>query len=69
MSLREEILSKMESDERWKELPYDYAYLSICAGLTFAQAWSGFINRQSPEKTMIREMGFSEDEIRFYNTL
>ena len=69
MSLEEEVSRKMNDDPRWGELPYEYAYLSICAGLTFAQAWSGFINRESPEKAMFRDLDFSEEQIRYYNTL
>lgn len=69
MNLEEEVSQKISDDPRWKDLPYEYAFLSICAGLTFAQAWSGFINRQSPEKVMFDDLEFSEEQIRYYNTL
>ena len=55
MNLEEEVAEKIANDERWKGLPYDYAYISIALGLSYAQAYGGFINRQSPEQVYFAE--------------
>ena len=55
MNLEEEVAMKIGNDERWKTLPYDYTYLSIALGLSYAQAYGGFINRQSPEQVYFSE--------------
>ena len=57
MDLNQEVSEKIKADERWKNLPYEYAYLSIAAGLTYPQAYAGFLNRLPPEETMFREEG------------
>lgn len=69
MSLEEEVSVKIANDPRWKELPYEYAYLCISLGLTFQQSWAGFLNRQSPEQIYFREMEFTEEKIRQWNTI
>ena len=69
MDLNQEVSEKIKADERWKNLPYDYAYLSIAAGLTYPQAYAGFLNRLTPEETMFREEGFTEEQIRQWQTI
>lgn len=57
MDLSQEVSEKIKADERWKNLPYEYAYLCIAACLTYPQAYAGFIDRLSPEEAMFREEG------------
>ena len=57
MDLSQEVSEKIKADERWKNLPYEYAYLCIAACLTYSQAYSGFLDRLSPEEAMFREEG------------
>ena len=55
MELAEEVRMKMNSDSHWKELPYEYAYISIALGLSYAQAYNGFTHRQTPEQVYFAE--------------
>ena len=41
MNLDEEVAYKFQQDKRWTDnsIPYDYAYISIALGLSYAQAY------------------------------
>lgn len=59
----------MAEDERWKLIPYDYAYNCIALLLTFDQAVDGLRNRLSPEQAMFKAEGWDDEKIRYWNDL
>ena len=69
MSLEEEVSSKIESDPRWKVIPYDYAYKCIALLLTFDDAIYGIRKRLSPEQIMFEREGYDQDKIRQWSEL
>lgn len=57
MNLDEEVAYKFQQDKRWTDnsIPYDYAYISIALGLSYAQALGGFHNRKTPYEVYFAE--------------
>ena len=68
-SLEEEVSSKIEADERWKLIPYDYAYKCIALLLTFDDAIYGIRKRLSPEQVMFERENFTPDKIKQWSEL
>ena len=57
MNLDEAVGYKFQQDKRWTDnsIPYDYAYISIALGLSYAQALGGFHSRKTPEEVYFAE--------------
>lgn len=59
----------MDLDPRWKEIPYDYAYICIALLMSFEDAIYGLRNRLSPERAMFERENWDDEKIRQWNDL
>jgi len=68
-NLEQEVSSKIESDPRWKFLPYGYAYNCIALLIPFGDALDGFKRMESPEQIMFRLENWDSQRIKEWEAL
>ena len=69
LSLEEEVSLKMEQDERWRLIPYDYAYLCIAHLFTFEDALEGIRKHLTPDELFFQREGYTPDKIKEWSDL